>query len=182
MKTMKRVLNSLNGNKRGFTLIEVLVVIGIVGTLSLIMSMTINMVRNSTRDTTARNTAMTQVHLAADWIARDIESSSGSIVTTAKNPATAPNPLMLCQIMRYSWQGTVMSTENITYVVNNTTKQLLRQVDGSSGILIARGFSSDNLTRVDSETLGSNRYIIKLTSEFVGEGFSQQYKVSRRAP
>ena len=162
-------------------MVEMLVVLAIVGAISGVMAMTIGMVRSTTSDTTARNMTMSQVNQAASWIARDIESASGAVSTTTLNPAAASNPVMLCSMVRYVWQDPNWGTENITYVVNNIEKQLLRQVDGSAGTPIAQGIiTSDNLTRVDRD--GTNAYKIRLRSVYDGEYYQQQYKVSQRAP
>jgi type II secretory pathway pseudopilin PulG len=173
MKLMKRVVNLLQGNRQGFTLVEILVILAIVGAISGVMAMTISMVRSTTSDTTARNMTMSQVNQAASWIAKDIESASS---------VTPSDSAKLCSVMRYRWDdvGKIFTSENITYVVTGET--LLRKVNGSAGTPVAQFIKyPDAYTTVTD--VGNNTYIIKLRSEYSnGEYYQQQYKVSRRAP
>ena len=173
---MKQALITLSGNKQGFTLVELLVALAIVGVISGVMVNIISMVRNTTGESTAQSLMMSQVNQAANWIARDIESA-GSVTGTSGN--------VLCAVTRYVWNGTDMGTsENISYEVTSGNI-LLRKVNGSaSGTPVAQFISYPpgigNYTIVTSE---NNTYIIKLRSVYSnGEEYKQQYKVSRRIP
>jgi prepilin-type N-terminal cleavage/methylation domain-containing protein len=175
---MKQKIDILKGNKQGFTLVEILVVLAIVGAISGVMAMTISMVRTTTSDTTARNMTMSQVNQAANWIARDIESASS---------VSFPGGSVLCRVTRYLWDDVAknFTTETIDYDV--TDKVLLRKVNGSAnGTPVAQFISyPDTYTSVTRLTSASetNTYVIKLRSVYSnGEEYQQQYKVGQRAP
>jgi len=169
---MRRKFNIIIGNQQGFTLIEVLIAVAVLGAITGIMAMTFNMVTRTTTTGTAQNLMMSQVNQAANWIARDIESAS-SVMTD--------NGTVLCSIQRYVWDGDdITSSTTIDYVVNNG--MLRRKVNGSEGTPIAQFISyPDPYTKVEHAS-ENNTYIIKLRSVYKNSEYRQEFKANQRAP
>ncbi|MCX6005442.1 MAG: prepilin-type N-terminal cleavage/methylation domain-containing protein, partial [Chloroflexi bacterium] len=63
----------------GVTLIELLVVIALIGIVSGVIALTIVMATRITSITTPQNMLMSQVHLAGNWISKDVQSCNGTI-------------------------------------------------------------------------------------------------------
>jgi YD repeat-containing protein len=89
----------------GYTLIELLVIIAVMGAVAGVMAMTIDLITNVSRSATAQSVALSQVARAASWIAKDTASAEN--VTTTGLPAN-----VFCSLQRYSWNG----TDNITLI------------------------------------------------------------------
>ena len=173
---MKRVFNSSNGNLQGFTLVEVLIIIAILGSIMGIMAMTFGMVTRTTVVDTSQNLMMSQVNQAASWIARDVESASS---------VSTDNGTVLCSIQRYVWDGAdITSSTTIDYVV--TGGILRRKVNGSAGTPVAQFISypdaDTTLTLAPSSPFQTNTYILKLKTAYKNGVYKQEYKIRQRAP
>jgi len=173
---MKIVLNISSGNKQGFTLVEILLVIAILGAITGVMAMTFGMVTRTTTTDTAQNLMMSQVNQAANWIARDVGSASS---------VTTDNGTVLCSVQRYVWDGNdITGTTTIDYIV--TGGILRRKVNGSIGTPVAQFISypdaSTTFTLAPSSPFQTNTYILKLRASYKNGEYKQEYKISQRAP
>jgi len=166
----------VKGADQGFTLIEVLVVIAILGAIMGVMAMTFGMVTRTTATDTARNLVMSQVNQAASWIAKDVESASS---------VSTDNGTVLCSVQRHVWDGNdITGTTNIDYIV--TGGILLRSVDGGAGKTVAQFISypdvDTTLTLAPSSPFQTNTYVLKLKSAYKNNEYKQEYKIRQRAP
>jgi len=114
----------LKGSQEGFTLIETLVVIALLGAIGGVMSMTIITIMNISAQSNDHVIALRQVQNAGHWISRDTEMAL-TVVTT--------KPGVFLSIQWDDWGG---SHYEVDYVFEGD--KLKRQLNGSPGILIAQ--------------------------------------------
>ena len=160
--------------QRGFTLIELLVVIAILGSLGTIMAMTFSLVTKVSMESAAHNIMLAQVHLAGNWITKDVES--------AKTVAVGPSPA-LCTLTCYRWNGTddITDTTIVVYEVKTNpdgTKWLTRKVDTSTAQGIAQ-YISDNTTFT---LLPNNMYEVNVKAAYNNFPLNRIYKAEQRYP
>lgn len=86
-------LGLLNKNQRGFTLVEMIIVLAIVGIVIGATTMTIFQVTNGSASTSNHMTAIRQVQNAGYWVSRDAQMAQ--IVEPAPNPDPDGFPLTL---------------------------------------------------------------------------------------
>ena len=65
----------------GFTLVELLVVLGIIGVLSGAMAMTFDLVTKTNSMAMEQSNALIQVHMAGSWISKDVKSAYELLLT-----------------------------------------------------------------------------------------------------
>ena len=160
--------------QRGFTLIELLVVIAILGSLGAITAMTFSVVTKVSMESAAHNVMLAQVHLAGNWITKDVES--------AKTVTPGTSPTMIC----YRWDG---STDNITdntqivYTITTDTngiKMLTRKVNNGTAQMIAQYISSATLTQLTP--LSNYMYQLNINATYNNFPLNRIYKAEQRYP
>jgi len=115
----------LKGNQKGFTLIEVLVTVGVLGAIMGVLSMTVISIMIITPRTNDWAIALRQVQNAGYWISRDVLMSENVIVD---EPGV---------FVALEWNDGGGTHYEVDYVFNGD--ELRRQLNGASpGILIAQ--------------------------------------------
>ena len=77
---------------RGFTLLELIIILSIIGGVSAVMAMTFSEATKVTSSDMAQALVLAQVHQASDWIAKDVASADN--IT-----AGSPGNLMLDDLL-----------------------------------------------------------------------------------
>jgi len=117
-------------NQKGFTLVELLIVIGITGIISVVAAMSVSQVFTGTIFSNNQNTAINQVRNAVYRISRDAQSANPSSIDVATN---------FLSLERLEWESGNWTSHAITYTYTLEEKELRRSYDGSTpGILIAQ--------------------------------------------
>jgi prepilin-type N-terminal cleavage/methylation domain-containing protein len=160
--------------QRGFTLIELLVVMAILTSLGAIMAMTFSLVTKVGTGSAAHNVMLAHVHLAGNWITRDVESAK--IVTVGPSPA-------LCTMKCYRWNGTDNITDNTQIIYRITTntngiKVLTRKVDTNPEQQIAEFISSDTTFT----PLSNHMYELNIKAAYNTFSLNKIYKAEQRYP
>ncbi len=173
---MKRLLCAEKGCRSGFTLIEVLVIIAILGAIMGIMAMTFGIVTSTVSTDTAENLIISQVNQAANWITKDVESA---------NSVNTDNGTVLCSMQRYVWDGNQISGSTIVeYVVIGGV--LIRRVDGGAGQTAAQFIvypdADTTFVQAPAAPFQTNTYILKLKTAYQNREYKQVYKIRQRAP
>jgi len=173
---MNSILQKLRpGGQGGYTLIELLVIIAIVGAISAVLAMTINMTLKITTTDTAQNILLSQVHQAASWISKDIKSADN---------ITIGSGTVLCSLKRYVWNqaDNITTTTTIDYVVSGTN--LLRKKDGSSSGTIVAQFIQypDTDTSFTTDPSSPNAYLLRLKAVYGNSSYSQLFRIYQRLP
>jgi len=153
----------------GYTLIELLVIIAILGTITAVMAMTINMALQITTTDTAQNILISQVHQGASWISKDVAS--------ADNITPIDNSTTLFYMKRYQWNGAdnITSTTTITYSVDSKSN-LLR-----NGSIVAQFIKYPDIYTTFTAT-ENNTYLLKLKASYGNSSYKQQFKIYQRLP
>jgi Tfp pilus assembly protein PilE len=175
---MQGILKRINLNsRRGYTMIEVVVIIAVLGAITAVMAMTINMALKITATDTAQSILLTQVHQGASWISKDVASADN---------ITTDSGTVLCSMKRYVWNqvDNITTTTTIDYVVSSTN--LLRKVNGGSGTIIAQYIkypdADTTFTVAPSAPYQSNVYLLKLKAVSGNNNYKQQFKIYQRLP
>jgi prepilin-type N-terminal cleavage/methylation domain-containing protein len=163
--------------QRGFTLVELLIVIAVVGLVTGVMAMMFSLVAKISSKSTSQNIVLSQVQQAGSWLSRDIMS--------ADNVTLYASGTRLCKIGRYQWNG----TDNITSaiidydIINN---KLTRTVEPGQTRLIAQFISphgSGTDLTASASASENNTYIFTVTSFYgTSDNFSRVYKMNQRIP
>lgn len=131
--------NSLSASvikkQSGFTLIEILIALLIVGALSTGITMTISQIFNSNVRNTARMTAVQNVQSAVHWLSRDAQMAQ-----TVQTGGSAGFPLQLNWV---EWETN--DTYNVTYSMANGEFKRGISINGGAATesVIARFIDSD---------------------------------------
>jgi len=154
----------LKRNQKGFTLIEVLVVVGILGAIMGVMAMTVVTIMIVSPKSNDQVIALRQVQNAGYWISRD--------VLGAKEVSTTETGVFLA----IDWDG---DDYDVNYVFNGN--ELRRELNGASpGTLIAEyvvGVGTDTtFTGPDDD----NKYTLTVKAEHGDVEVERVYEVSPR--
>lgn len=175
---MKGILQKLIRSERGgYTLLELLVVLAILGLTTAVTAMTIGIALNITATNSAQSILLCDVYQAASWISKDVLSADN---------ITPDNGTVLCSLKRYAWNGAdnITNITQIDYVVSNS--QLLRKVNGSSGGIVAEfiKYPDDNttFTKAPVTATENNTYLLKLHAIDGNSSYNQQFKIYQRIP
>lgn len=162
--------------QRGFTLIELLVVIGILAFLAVITTMAFSLMTTVSLRSAADNIMLSQVHLAGNWITRDVERAK------TVTPGTSPT---VCTLICYIWNGTdnITDNTNIVYAIATDTygvSWLTRKVNTGTAQQIAQYISSANLTQLTP--LSNYMYQDNITATYNNFSLNRVYKAEQRYP
>ena len=176
MEGKAKTMNKRRYDEAGFTLVELIVVIAVVGLVAGVMALMFNVVTKVSSESTSQNIVLSQVHEAGSWLTRDIVSST--------NVTTYTSGTRLAKIVRYLWNGSDnISTVVIDYdIINN---KLLRTVEPGQGKLIAQFISalgSGTGLNKSAATSENNTYIFTVQSSYNNSSFSRVYKINQRFP
>lgn len=162
------------GKQNGFTLIELLVVIAILGFLSAAMAMTFSVVSTTSTMAAGQNMALSQVHLAGNWISKDVQSA----ITGSVNNTTG-----LCSMKCYIINTTTFSTENmtVTYNINSGVLTRTSQVGTNSPIEImaARYIDSTGTTFTCENSTENKFFKLVVKSNYNNSTFQKVYEIKQ---
>lgn len=158
---------------RGYTLVELLVVISIMAFLTAAMTITFSVVSNVSAATTEQYMVMSQVQVAGNTIAKDVASSRNVIAGSAGS--------WHCSMDRYVWNGTDnVTTIPVDYVI--TDGVLTRRINEAQGIQIAKHISRPGIDTTFMATVDNNTYLLTITAKYADASFSSVYKVACKSP
>jgi len=178
MKNYKKfiVRNSYLRNPRGFTLIEIILSIILLGIMGVFSTQFITSITQSAQQTTSQKGLMDDAKLTMEYILREIRVASES-----NNDITYSSSATSTSITFDKFNGYTVDTNAvaINYSWNSTTKALTR----TSGLItttLATQVSS--FTIVESPAVGSEFFVLTLTLQGPnGESFSLQSGVRPRS-
>ncbi len=178
----------LKRNQKGFTLIEVLVVVGILGAIMGVMAMTVMTIMIVSPKSNDQVIALRQVQNAGYWISRDAQRAQN-----IDDDVTAPNFLILTWTEWDFGANPVSATYHaVTYTLEDMpggAKKLMRRHQDNEGtdeqILIAEyiyydpgGDPGNSTTVIDYQ---SPTLTVRITATFgEAEKVSSVYEASRR--
>jgi prepilin-type N-terminal cleavage/methylation domain-containing protein len=169
-----------NKKQNGFTMIELLVVMAIIGILSAGAAMTFDLVMKTSSTAMEQTRGLGEVHMAGNWISRDMKNAVGTVVSTTGNTLCS----MLCSV------GVDFATDNVTYVIDTENHILTRSSkrvgssDPATVMTVARfivGPGADT-TFFSSENITSKYFKLKVTSDYdpsIPGSVSGVYKIAR---
>jgi prepilin-type N-terminal cleavage/methylation domain-containing protein len=159
--------------EQGYTLVELLVVIGIMAFLTGAIAMTFSLVTNLSANSTEQYLVMSQVQVAGSTIAKDIASSCNITAGTAGN--------WHCSMSRYIWNGTDnVTTTPVEYVISDGL--LTRRVNGAPGTRIAEFISGPGTDTTFVSLSENNTYLLTVKAKYDKTSFSSVYKVVCKSP
>ncbi|MGD0354596.1 MAG: hypothetical protein ABSB31_04020 [Dehalococcoidia bacterium] len=133
---------------RGFTLLELIIILSIIGGASAVMAMTFSEATRVTSSDMAQALVLAQVHQASDSIAKDVASADNITATSGGN---------LCSMTCYQWSGSAFTRSTVTYTI--TSGNLLR-----NGKYIAQYIdpASTSLIKVPPTITENNTYLLTI--------------------
>lgn len=166
-----------NRNKRqhdrGFTLLELLIVLAVMAVVTAAMTLTISVMTTVSAGTTEQYMAMSQVEVAGNTIIRDVASSC--------NVTAGSMGSWHCTMNRYTWNGTDnLTTIAVEYTI--TDGVLERKINGSQKTRIAGYLVNPGTDTAFLQATENNTYILTLSSRFNDAAFSAVYKVVCKSP
>ena len=173
MRPMNKLLIRKTIWERGYTLIELLVIISVVALLSGVLAMTYNLITRTASMNNESSVALLQVTEASRWITKDVQSADN--ITGYSDIAW--NCVMNC----YDWTGTSIDTVNVEYVIQNGV--LLRIINQSQTVEIARYLSGPGTDTLFAKSASEdNAYILTLKVVYNNASVSKTYKINKRIP
>jgi len=171
LKKMSNLSGIRSSGSRGYSLVELLVILGTVAFISGALAMTYSVVTQTGRMTNEDTVALLQVTEAQRWITTDVQSSDN----VTGYSTSAWNCVMNC----FNWTGATMSTINVQYVIQDGV--LLRKVNGGQGVEIARHLSGPGTDTLFSKSVSENNsYILKIKSVYNDASVSKTYRINKR--
>jgi prepilin-type N-terminal cleavage/methylation domain-containing protein len=160
--------------RSGFTLVELLIVISIMGVLSAAAATTVSLVMNTSTTAMGQNRELGEVHMVGSWISKDMKNAT-AVQTTVGDTLCS----MQCSV------GEGFATENVTYLLDSGERTLKRTSqlgsDPPKTITIARSIDGDS-TIFTCENTSTKYYNLTVTADYdnVGNpGVTRVYKISR---
>jgi|GEM_PF-792416 type II secretory pathway pseudopilin PulG len=144
---------------RGFTLLELIIILSIIGGASAVMAMTFSEATRLTSSDVAQAIVLAQVHEAGVSIAKDVASADN---------ITAVSPGNLCSMTCYQWSGSAFTRGTVTYTITNGNllrngNYIAQYIDpaSTSFIKVTPTVTENNtylLTIRAAKSLGTNKY------------------------
>ncbi len=161
--------------RQGYTLVEIIVLISIIGFVSLVMALTFGVVSRINLSDTGQSVSLNQVHQAGSWISRDVES--------AENITAGSAGSWHCAITRFSYNpADNITTQSIEYVISNGV--LLRKVNGSSGTPVAEYMvnpgTDTTFVKAAATATENNTYILTVKATYQNSTNTQTFKIFQR--
>jgi len=150
--------------QKGFTIVELLVAVAIIGILSAATVMTFGVVTKTGTTTVGQSTTLGAVHMAGNWIMRDMQNArTGTVQTTVGDT--------LCSMQCRTGDGFLgtadgFSTDNVTYRIDGGILTRESQPIGGSS---------------SAKTITVARYIVgpgQATTWFSAESANVYYKLT----
>ncbi|MDD5313130.1 MAG: type II secretion system protein [Dehalococcoidia bacterium] len=155
----------------GYSLVELLAVIGILGFLAAAMALTFATIANVGSRNNAQSIAMTQVNQAGQWISTDVQS--------AENVTAGSSGTWLCSLNRYNWTGASFATEKIDYEI--TDGKMMRKVNDNPGPVVAEFISGPGTDTSFTVVPGDNNtFVLTIKAVFNTASYSKVYRINRR--
>jgi type II secretory pathway pseudopilin PulG len=168
---MRKIQLLSSGECPGYTLTELLVVLGTVALLSGVIAMTFSVITTTNRMNTDETIAMLQVHEAGRWITKDVQS--------ADNVTGYSDVAWNCAMNCFKWTGTSVATVLVEYVIQDGV--LLRKVNGDQGTQIAMHLADPGTNTLFSKsTSENNTYLLSVRAVYNGASISKAYKINKR--
>ena len=169
-----------NKKHNGFTLVELLVVMSISGIIIAAAAMTFNVVTKTSSTAMEQTRELGEVHMAGNWISRDMKNAIGAVDNTTGNTLCA----MQCSV------GVGFATDNVTYRIDTDERILTRtskrvgSSDPASTITIARFIAGPGAgtTFFSTENTTSGYFKLKVTADYnqsVPGSVSGVYKIAQ---
>lgn len=122
--------------RSGFTLVELLIVVAIMGVLSSVAAVTVSLVMKTSTTAMEQNREFGEVHMVGSWISRDVKSVKEETIMQATIDDT------LCSMHCSVWNSDtkVFDIYDVKYLLNNgvLTRTSQRGSDPPNTIIIAR--------------------------------------------
>jgi prepilin-type N-terminal cleavage/methylation domain-containing protein len=170
---MKRLMDN-----KGFTLIEILIVISIVGSVFGAMSMTLNTIYRNYNVGFDKSLALKQVDLASIIISKDINR--------AKTVGRGLNNGFPLTLTCYDWDDPTMPDQMIDnqvviYDINGST--ITRKVGAETAVIIARYIPPSPPTKIEGCTSSENyTCTITIYAKYNNASENGTYKAQQRVP
>jgi prepilin-type N-terminal cleavage/methylation domain-containing protein len=161
-----------SGN-RGFTLLELIIMISIIGVTAPIMALTFSEVTRVTSSDMSQAIVLSQVHQAGAWISKDVASA---YKVTAGSTGT-----WTCNMTSYLYNSQTGTFANSyeNYTISNG--MLLRNGNPIAQYIVNPG--SDTLfTQVTPTATENHTYVLKIKAVRNTASFSQTFKIYQRMP
>ena len=155
----------------GFTLVELLVVIGILGFLSAAMVMTFGVITKTSSTAVGQNMALSEVHMAGNWISRDVVSA----VADSVQPASGST---LCTMQAYAWNSSTQAFDYPVLTYALTDGILTRQVGSDPAIQVAR-YIVPAATTFTCEDNATRYFRLIVRAEYNGTGVTEVYWIKQ---
>jgi prepilin-type N-terminal cleavage/methylation domain-containing protein len=119
--------------RSGFTLVELLIVVAIMGVLSAAAAMTVSLVMKTSTTAMEQNRELGEVHMVGSWISRDMKNAVEILETTELCS-------MQCDVWDDTAQGFLPGHENVEYRIED-------------GVLKRKNWPQDNPALVETITV-----------------------------
>jgi len=163
-------------DSRGFTLIEMLVTVAIIGAIVVPMSMTINTMFKSLTVVHDVSIASRQTQNAGYLITNDIKSAKTVSNTTGG---------VFLRLQCYYWNGsTMVDNQQVDYVYSSANKTLTRAVNGGTAMLIAEYITALTANLINqAQPIEQQYWQINITATYPNAPpDSKIYSVKQRVP
>jgi len=161
-------------NRSGFTLVELLIVVAIIGVLSAAAAMTVSLVMKTSATAMWQNRELGEVHMVGSWISRDMKYATAVQTTDGE---------ILCSMQRSVGEG--FATENVTYLIDNDERTIKRMsqlgTDPVKTMTIARSIDGGGTT-FTSENISAKYFNLTVKADYsnVGNpGVTRVYKITQ---
>lgn len=156
---------------RGYTLIELLVLITIIGGVSAVMALTFSEATKLTSSDMAQAIVLAQVHQAGDWIAKDVAGAYSVSAGSSGN--------WTCSMSCYQWNGSAFTTSTIAYTISNG---VLRRNGQYIAQYIVNPGTDTLFTKVTPTVNENNTYLLTVKAVKNNVSFSKVFKIFQRIP